>query len=108
MKGVHVYLRSGQRLALLPGSFNNQSSARYQFLSKIFPQRIKEDILNKSMHQVIMTPFGGAFGLPHANPVGGFVAGAQKSFFFHKCFKEIDGLLIDVHPVESDSPGIHG
>ena len=54
---------SGRRLALLPGSFNNKSSARYQLLSKIFPQRIKEDILNKTMNRVIMSPFGGAFGL---------------------------------------------
>ena len=55
-----------------------------------------------------MPPFGGSLGLPDANPVGGFVAGAQKSFFFDKCFKKIDGLLIDRHPVGSDSSGIHG
>jgi len=55
-----------------------------------------------------MTPFGGAFGLPHADPVGGFVAGAQESFFFHKGLQKIDWLFIDDHPVEGDSPGIHG
>ena len=92
---------------LLPGSINDNSSARYQFHSKIFPQRIKEDILNQTMHQVIMPPFGGALGLPHANPVGGFVAGTAEAVFFHKGLKQIDGLSVDSHPVKSDSPGIH-
>jgi hypothetical protein len=108
VKGVHVYLRSGRRLALLPGSFNNKSSARYQLLLKIFPQRIKEDILNKTMNQVIMPPFGGAFGLPHANPVGGLVAGSPEAIFFHEGFQEIDWLLVDRRPIRRDFPGIHG
>lgn len=55
-----------------------------------------------------MSPFGGAFGLPHANPVGGFVAGSPEAIFFHEGFQEIDGLLVDRRPIRRDSSGNHG
>jgi hypothetical protein len=84
------------------------SSAIRQFRYKIFPQGIKEDILDQTVDEVIMPSFGGSFGLAHANPVGGFVAGSLKPFFFHKCFEKIDGLPIDGHPVGGNSSGIHG
>jgi len=60
------------------------------------------------MHQMIMTPFGGALGLSHTDPVGRLVAGPQEAIFFHEGLQEIDGLLVDRRPILRDSPGIHG
>ena len=47
------------------------------------------------MNQVIMSPFGGAFGLSHTYPVGSLIAGTPEAIFFHEGFQEIDGLLVD-------------
>ena len=60
------------------------------------------------MHQMIMTPFGGALGLSHTLPVGRLVTGPQEAVFFYEGLQEIDGLLVDRRPIRRDSPGIHG
>ena len=55
-----------------------------------------------------MSPFSGAFGLPHANPVGSLIASSEEAVSFHEGFEEIDWLLVDRRPILRDSAGIHG
>jgi len=72
------------------------------------------------MEQMIVSSFGGTFGLLGTDPVGGLIAGTFKPIFFNEGFsprrrlviplraggQQIHGVMIGVKPVIRDSSGI--
>ncbi len=73
-----------------------------QFFPELSSKRIQIDLFDSPMGQVLMPPFGNAFGFPHQGPVGGFVASASKSILFHKGFKKVNGMVINFKPISGN------
>ena len=76
-----------------------------QFLPERPGNRIQINIFDSAMGQMLMAPFGGSFGFPCKDPIGGFIAGASKPVFFHEGLKEMDGMVIGLEPIGGDCPG---
>ena len=81
-KRVYHTLWFGQKVMLLP-------RLSPQSFSKVFPQRIKKDILNRAMEKVTIAPFGGTHGLADALPIGSLVAGTFEAVLFYERLKHV-------------------
>ncbi len=65
----------------------------------MFAQRITPYRLDRPIWLVGLIVFATAGGITQTDPIGGPVAGAGKTLFVHKCFKIMDGMVIDRLPV---------
>jgi len=70
-----------------------------QFLPELSSKRIQVNLFDPAVGQMLVAPFGNAFGFSHQRPIGSFVASASKPVFFHEGLKKMDGMVIDFKPI---------
>jgi len=110
-EGAHQNAPPGQELALLP----NSRDCSYRFSSLFaqpFPEvsakRIKIDVFDAAMKQVVMPSFGRSLGFTHMDPVGSLVAGSPEAVLFHESFQEVDRVMVEREPISRNPFGVKG